>query len=476
MMSLSETLTALGARMLPAGPTGAAMQHRRYASVSTDSRTLERDALFVALRGERFDGHQFLDAVRGRGAAGALIDEQAAAAMAARTAGESVDLPLLVVGDTRRELGRLAAHWRARFNIPLVAVSGSNGKTTVKEMTAAILRAHYGSAATLATSGNLNNDIGLPLTLLRLRAQHACAVIEVGMNHPGETRELAAIARPTVALVNNAQREHQEFMAGVEEVAREHGALFQALPTGGTAVINADDAFAEYWRGLARSAGCRLRDFGTARGLDTAAAVRAQCRPRAFGSDIELVTPEGRVSFSVQVAGEHNARNAVAAAAAATAAGASLAAVAAGLSAFAPVKGRLERKAGQGGCVVIDDTYNANPDSVRAAIDALAQAAPGGRRVLALGDMGEVGAQGPAFHAEIGAYARHCGVAQLLAVGALCAHAVAAFGEGARHFDGVEDLAEALRGFDIAGNTVLIKGSRFMRMERAVRALTGENI
>jgi UDP-N-acetylmuramoyl-tripeptide--D-alanyl-D-alanine ligase len=473
MMSIADTVNALGARALPPLDTaaGRAFAARHFASVSTDSRTLDPDALFVALRGDKYDGHAFLEAVRARGAAAAMIDEQAAAALPAGVTA----MPCIVVDDTRRGLGRLAAHWRSRFALPLVAVSGSNGKTTVKEMIAAILRVQFGDAGTLATTGNLNNEIGLPLTLLRLAPQHGAAVIEVGMNHPGETRELAAIARPTVALVNNAQREHQEFMGSVEEVAREHGALFEALPQEGTAVINADDAHAGYWRGIAFERGCRIRDFGIASGLDTPAAVRARVEARAFGSDIELVTPEGRTRFALQAAGEHNARNAVAAAAAATAAGAGLDAVAAGLSQFVPVKGRLQLKAGQGGCQIIDDTYNANPDSVRAAIDVLARTAPGGQRVLALGDMGEVGSQGPAFHEEIGAYARDCGVAQLLAAGDLCRHAVQSFGEGARHFDGVEELAAALRKLDVAGATILVKGSRFMRMERAVRALTGEN-
>ncbi len=477
MMSLTETAIAIGARMLPPLDTaaGRALSGRRFASVSTDSRSFERNALFIALRGERFDGHAFLAAVNERGAAAAMIDERAAKELAAGAARVS-QLPMLVVDDTRRGLGRLAAHWRSRFSIPLVAVGGSNGKTTVKEMVAAILRAHHGAEATLATSGNLNNDIGLPLTLLRLAPRHASAVVEIGMNHPGETRELAMIAGSTVALVNNAQREHQEFMASVDEVAREHGALFEALPTDGVAVINADDAFADYWRQLALSVGRRsVRDFGIAAGLATRAAVRAQCELRAFGSDIELVTPEGRVQFNLQAAGRHNARNAVAAAAAATAAGASLDAVAQGLSGFAPVKGRLQKKAGLGGAVVIDDTYNANPDSVLAAIDVLAQVAPGGRRVLALGDMGEVGAQGPAFHAEIGRYAKAHGVAQLLASGELSRHVVAAFGRGAQHFERVEDLAEAARARDVAGTTLLVKGSRFMRMERVVRALTGED-
>jgi len=468
MMGTGEAARAIGAR---------STAEAGFVSVSTDSRTLEPGALFVALRGERFDGHDFLAAVRERGAAAAMVDEAGARAAGAVHGGA---LPAIVVDDTRRALGRLAACWRDRFDIPLVAVTGSNGKTTVKEMIAAVLQAHYGKEHTLATAGNLNNDIGLPLTLLRLREGHECAVIELGMNHPGETRELAAIASPTVALINNAQREHQEFMASVEEVAREHGAVFAALRPGGTAVINADDDHAEYWRGIVP--GDRdVRDFSIVR----RAAVTGRCQLSGFGSDIILDAPEGYVSFSLQVPGLHNVRNAVAAAAAATAAGASLQAVALGLSAFSAVNGRLQRKQGVKGAVVIDDTYNANPDSVRAAIDVLAGApsdAAGlagaaslsaGERVLILGDMGEVGDQGPAFHAEIGRYARERGITRLLLAGEATRHTAQAFGERAQHFARVEDLLPAAAACDAAGTTVLVKGSRFMRMERAVCVLTG---
>ncbi len=457
MMSTVEATRAINAKSVGARSTADA----RFLSVSTDSRSLEPGALFVALRGERFDGHDFLGAVRERGAAAVMIDEAGAKSP------EAAGLPAIVVGDTRRALGALAGCWRARFDIPLVAVAGSNGKTTVKEMIAAILAAHFGADAVLATAGNFNNDIGLPLTLLRLRETHAAAVIEVGMNHPGETRELAAITSPTVALVNNAQREHQEFMASVEDVAHEHGALFGALQPGGTAVINADDEYAEYWRGVVpgdRS----VRDFSINHRLSAAVTGRHQLT--GFGSDIILDTPEGDVSFSLQVPGLHNVRNAVAAAAAATAAGASLGAVARGLSTFNAVKGRLQRKQGRHGAVVIDDTYNANPDSVRAAIDVLAMV--DGPRVLVLGDMGEVGGQGPAFHAEIGRYAHERGVAGLLLIGSATRDAAAAFGEGARHFERIEDLLATVALCDRPGATVLVKGSRFMRMERVVSALT----
>ena len=469
--------TSEAARALGGGARSTA--EAAFSSVSTDSRSLEPGALFVALRGERFDGHAFLDAVRERGAAAAMVDEAGAALLGAASPAKGGALPAIVVGDTRRALGQLAAGWRGRFDIPLVAVTGSNGKTTVKEMIASVLKAQYGEERTLATAGNFNNDIGLPLTILRLRDTHDCAVIEIGMNHPGETRELAAIASPTVALINNAQREHQEFMASVEEVAHEHGAVFGALRPGGTAVINADDEHAEYWRGVVPG-DSEVRDFS----LTHRSAVTARHQLNGFGSDIILDTPEGDVSFTIQVAGLHNVRNAVAAAAAATAAGASLEAVALGLSVFSAVKGRLQKKRGLRGALVIDDTYNANPDSVRAAIDVLASTPTGaapplpggttsGERVLILGDMGEVGDQGPAFHAEIGRYARERGLTRLLLAGAATHHSAQAFGDGAQHFDRVEDLLPVAAACDAAGAAVLVKGSRFMRMERVVDLLTG---
>ena len=448
-MSLREASAAIGAKALGGDI--------RFSAVSTDSRTLARGALFVALRGERFDGHRFLDAARTRGAAAAMVDE------ASKSTAEGVRLPLLVVGDTRLGLGRLAAKWRACFDIPLVAVTGSNGKTTVKEMLATILRTHFGAAQVLATEGNLNNDIGLPLTLLNLREGHRAAVIELGMNHPGETASLAAIASPTVALVNNAQREHQEFMKGVAEVAREHAAVFDALRPDGVAVINADDEFAGYWRG--RLAGRRVRDFGIARPSQ----VSGRFEMAHFGSRIDLSAPEGETRIELHANGRHNVLNACAAAACALAAGADLDAVARGLGAFRPVDGRMRRLAARSGARLIDDSYNANPDSVRAAIDVLA--AEPGTKFLLLGDMGEVGEQAAEFHEEIGRYARERGVDRLYATGELCGAVVEAFGKGARHFETVEELIAAAQGEVVSDTVALVKGSRFMRMERVVQAL-----
>ncbi len=431
----------------------------RFVAVSSDTRTIAQGALFVALRGERFDGHDHLAAARSRGAVAAMVERGAPAA------GSDAPLPLLVVDDTRLGLGRLAAYWRGKFTLPLIAVTGSNGKTTVKEMIAAILSEHAGPERAYATPGNLNNDIGVPLTLLGLRAQHTCAVVELGMNHPGETAYLAGIARPTVALVNNAQREHQEFMHSVEDVAREHGTVFAALPADGVAVINADDSYAGYWRGL-----CAQRpvlDFG----IDRPAAVGGRYALRDFGSDIVLRLPQGEAPVSLQAAGVHNVRNALASAAAAAAAGVGLPAIARGLAAFRPLRGRLQKKEGRHGAVVLDDSYNANPDSVIAAIDVLARAA--GQKFLVLGDMGEVGAHGAAFHAEIGRHARARGIDRLFLIGASCTHTAAAFGAGARHYSDLDALLLELEPELARGVTVLVKGSRFMRMERVVQSLAG---
>jgi len=447
--------TALAARVMHGRSLGGVVPFLR---VTTDSRDLRPGDLFVALRGERFDGHDFVDAALAQGAAAALVADERVAGM--RGALIAVDDPLVA-------LGRLAAHWRAQFDIPLAVVVGSNGKTTVKEMTAAILREAFGADGVLATRGNYNNAIGLPLTLLRLSAAHRAAVVELGMNHRGETRELVAIARPTIAVVNNAQREHQEFMTSVAEVAAEHADAIAGLAPEGVAVLNADDASLPQWQHAARAAGARVVTFGFAPEAQVSASVRAD----GSGSMVALNTPIGHAHVALAVPGLHMARNALAAAAVAIAAGASIVAVKRGLSSFRPVAGRLVGARATSGAVVIDDTYNANPDSMRAAIDVLA--ATPGPRILVMGDMGEVGAQGPAYHREIGAYARERGIDRLFALGAMSAGAVDAFGGDATHFDDADALAGALLPHAGAGVTLLVKGSRFMRMERIVAALTG---
>ena len=448
MMRIHQT-----AEMLYASSVGADAQ---FIGVSTDSRSIGRGELFVALRGERHDGHAFIAAVAQAGAAGAIVD-----------AGFDISaapLPLIVVEDTQFALGRLAQHWRAQFSPTLIGIAGSNGKTTTKEMLASILRSAVGEQKVLATSGNLNNAIGLPLTLLRMRAEHRLCAIELGMNHKGEIAYLAQIARPTIALVTNAQREHLEFMGSVDEVAEENAAVFHSLPEEGIAVVNADDPRASAFRRATE--GRRVVDFA----LDRGASVTARYRLNHLTSEVRIACESGEAEATLAIPGLHNVMNALAAAACAHAAGIAPQAIAAGLGNFRPYSGRLQIRKTPEGATLIDDSYNANPDSVRAAIDVLA-AAPG-RTVLVLGDMGEVGDDGPDFHSEIGRYARERGVGHVYALGESTAHTVAAYGEGARHFATLEDLLKALEKVRESGSTILVKGSRFMRMERVVAALS----
>ena len=442
MMSLGEAASALGVR--------ADVPQVVFEGVSTDTRSVKRGELFVALRGERFDGHAFLDTAAKAGAAGAIVDQASKG---------PYPLPVLVAGDTKRALGDLARYWRSRFSPSLIGIAGSNGKTTVKEMVAAILRRHAGEAKVLATTGNLNNDIGVPIMLLRLRGTHTHCAIELGMNHKGEIAYLASLARPTVALVNNAQREHLEFMNSVEEVAEENASVYDALPADGVAVINADDGQAAHFR--ARAGKRRTIEFGLDRGQ-----VFATYSAGPLSSEIELKIASTTAKATLAIPGVHNVRNAIAAAASAHAAGVPLAVIAEGLTAFRPYTGRLQVKQTKNGATVIDDTYNANPDSVRAAIDVLASCP--GPTALVLGDMGEVGEQGPAFHREVGAYAVSKKISSLYAIGEATRHTVDAFGAGARHFASVEELVS-----NVQGRSILVKGSRFMRMERVVAALTG---
>lgn len=446
----------------------AAAQSHLIDSISTDSRAIESGSLFIALKGERFDAHQFLGVVSAAGASAALIEDEKACPN---------QLPAVCVADTRIGLGDFAAAWRQQFTLPLVVVTGSNGKTTVKEMIAAIFSAAVGKEATLVTPGNLNNDIGLPLTILRLREHHRLAVIELGMNHPGETAYLANIAKPTIALINNAQREHQEFMETVDAVAHEHADAIASLPADGVAVFPADTSFSAEWR--KKASGRRYIDFA----LNGPAAVSGMLLEDGA---LEIKTSDGIIHVRLSVLGEHNLRNALAATAVALAAKVDLEAIRFGLESFQAVSGRM--MANQlGTCLLIDDSYNANPDSVRAAIDALSQASQ--KTCLILGDMGEVGSKGPEFHYEVGAYAAERGIAHLWALGEQTQASVRGFNEfngrigssnAAIHFESIDALnAQAVTVADLFSEgasvsqpyAVLVKGSRFMRMERVVAAL-----
>jgi UDP-N-acetylmuramoyl-tripeptide--D-alanyl-D-alanine ligase len=435
----------------------------RCLRVHSDTRSVSPGDLFVALRGEHFDANTMLAEAKAAGAVAAVCTPGASGGFAQH------GLPCIEVADTLAALGQLARGWRAQFSLPLIAVTGSNGKTTVTQMVAAILRAASGEAA-FATQGNLNNAIGVPLTLLRLRAGHRHGVVELGMNHPGEIAELAAIAQASIALVNNAQREHLEFMETVEAVARENGAVIGALPAQGTVVVPANDAYTPLWLELA--AGRKVLQFG----LDAPHAdVRADEPRWADGAwQVRVHTPQGGFALRLRIAGRHNVQNALAATACALAAGVPLASIASGLAAFEPVKGRSRALALAAGLTLVDDSYNANPDSVAAAIAVLA-ALPG-PRLLVLGDMGEVGADGPRLHAEAGAQAKAAGIEHLLALGAQSAGAAAAFGEGARHCGTLEALVDAARALRPTLASVLVKGSRFMHMERVVDALQQEGV
>ncbi len=456
MMRLSEAAHAVGAEVRGSDVA--------FSSVSQDSRSLASGALFVALRGERFDGHQFLARAAQQGAVAALVDE--AAGLRIEDRGSRGGLPLLVVSDTRKALGLLGKYWRAKFQISLIALTGSSGKTTVKEMLALVLRdacaVEPPQSSVLATRGNLNNDIGVPLMLLELRPHHRYAVIEMGMNHAGEIAWLTSLARPDVALVINAGRAHLEGLGSKEAVARAKGEIFEGLTPDGVAVINADDRFAALWRELAGQH--RVVTFG----VDAPADIAATYALSGVASQIVMTTPLGTAPSALQVPGLHNVRNALAAAAAASALEIDPQVIAAGLARFAGVKGRLQTKRALHGATLIDDTYNANPDSVCAAISVLA-AAPG-VRLMVLGDMGELGATAPELHAEIGTFARAAGIDQLFTLGELSQQAARTFGTGARHFPRIEELLAEIENRLAPDVTMLIKGSRFMHMERVVQS------
>jgi len=422
--------------------------------VHTDTRSLQPGDLFVALKGEHFDAHEFLHQARADGAVAAIAQQGLAEAGFAG----------IEVADTRLALGQIAAGWRSQFSLPLIAVTGSNGKTTVTQMIAAILRSWKQEAA-FATEGNFNNDIGVPLTLLRLRALHQIGVIELGMNHPGEIAYLAGLVQPAVALVNNAQREHLEFMGTVDAVAEENGAVLASLSANAVAVFPADDAYTAVWR---RLAGARqVLTFS----LTGPADVTATAQWTAGGWHVGAQTPSGALEFALHIAGRHNVKNALAAVACAMAAGVPLAFIASGLSDFVPVKGRSRALTAQvqgRDLTLIDDTYNANPDSMQAAIQVLAELP--GPQLLVMGDMAEVGNQGPQLHEEAGRHARALGIGRLFTLGEQSRVASAAFGNG-RHFCSMAELIAALVIEMPQVASIVVKGSRFMKMERVVQAV-----
>ena len=427
----------------------AALLLQQQRAIQTDSRRLAAGSIFLALKGDHFDGHDYLEQIQMAGACAAIVD----------TIQPVPGLAQVALGNTRAALLQLGRAWRRQFAIPMIAVTGSNGKTTTKEMISAILASWLGEAHRLATIGNLNNELGVPLTLLRLRHEHQAAVIELGMNHPGEIAILAQTAEPTVALVNNAQREHQEFMVNVEAVARENAAVYASLLPEGIKVFPSADTFSQLWLELASERAC-LR-FG----LNSDSEVWASdIRADALGTSFIVHTPIGEGRVVLPVPGRHNLLNALAATACAVAAGVPMSAIEHGLAGFQAVAGRMQPHRLADGVMLIDDSYNANPDSVRAAIDVLASLpAP---RVLVLGDMGEVGDNGPAMHEEVGAYARECGIEHLLTLGLATRLSALAFGSQAVVCETNDQASNWIAQHLV--KSVLIKGSRFMRMEKIV--------
>lgn len=419
----------------------------RLSGFSIDTRTIEAGDLYIAIKGDRFDGHDYCHAAKEKGASALLVHRRV-----------DCDLPQMLVSDTRRALGLLAKMWAEQFQVPTVAVTGSNGKTTVKEMIAAILNQ---LGPVLATAGNFNNDIGVPLTLLRLREHHQYAVIEIGANHEGEVASLSRLVQPDVAVVNNVGAAHLEGFGSIEAVASAKSEIFQGLSSDGWAVINADDRFADVMHEAAAHA--HTREFGSSEDV----AVRL-----LEDNELKISTDAKTLSPRFSLLGRHNRLNAVAATAVAQCMDVQPVAIMAGLAQIQPVAGRLNRKAGINDAVLIDDTYNANPTSVKAAIDVLAQLI--GKRVLALGDLGELGADEINMHADLGAYAKSAGIDQLYTVGNLSAHAAQAFA-GAEHCQSQEDMVERLRAVMANNVTVLIKGSRGSRMESVLAPLVGPN-
>ena len=452
MMLLSEAANAINAKLVGADAM--------FSSVGADSRNILQGQLFVALKGDHFDGHSFANQAIVQGATGVLVADETC----------NVE-PALLVKDTYQGLGELAAYWRSKFAIPLAAITGSNGKTTVKEMLASILRATTNNPdQVLATVGNLNNHIGLPLTLLKLRTQHRYAVAEMGMNHSGEISYLSKIGKPTVALINNAGSAHLGELGSFEAIAQAKGEIFDGLAADGTAVINVDDSFASLWQDLVGER--KTITFGLKNKADVSASYQLQ----DSASLLDIATSLGSISARLPTPGLHNVMNALAATAAALAMGAPLAAITKGLEDYAGVKGRLQHLAGLNGAVVIDDSYNANPMSMKAAIDVLM--AKSGKKIIVLGDMGELGENEAELHAEIGVYARTAGADALFTLGNLSEGMTKAFNVNndarATHYLSVSALTADLIKKMQPDTTVLVKGSRFMAMERVVNEITNK--
>jgi UDP-N-acetylmuramoyl-tripeptide--D-alanyl-D-alanine ligase len=453
MMRMSQAARALNAELIGAD--------EMFTAVSKDTRDIVDGSLYVAIKGERFDGHEFVEQASAAGASGVLVSEL-----------QPVQLPQICVKDTRLALGELAAYWRQQFKGKLVGVTGSNGKTTVKEMTRSILEQAVGAEHVLSTAGNLNNDIGMPMTLLSLRQQHSFAVIEMGANHPGEIDYLTHIANPHVAVITNAGPAHLEGFGSIEKVASSKAEIYSGIVDGGTAVINADDTYAGYWQSVCKQLGDD-KHIITFSVLDESADIYADITQTNGKTAIQIKTPLGNAAVQLAVPGRHNVMNALAAAAVTVALGVSLDDITSGLNAFGGVSGRLATCFTSGGARIINDTYNANPQSLYAAMEVLA--AGEGDTWLVLGDMAELGDDKEALHRNAGEQARALGIKHLFATGDLARHAVESFGEDAQFFQDRQQLIEQLEQGISGDSVVLVKGSRSMGMEQIVNALVDEH-
>ncbi len=421
--------------------------------ISTDTRTIKGGELFLALKGPNFDGHNFINAAIEKGAVACLVQEH-------------VDADNIVLtADTHKALGLLAKAWRQKFHKPVFSITGSNGKTTVKEMIASIISQ---SQSVMATDGNLNNDIGVPLTLFRLNESYDAAVIEMGANHPGEIKYLTNITLPDIAIVTNVGSAHLEGFGSIENTAKAKSEIFQGLSKAGTAIINADDAFFELFKETA--APYNVISFGLNNTDENKADVTCQWQSDSEGSNLKVTTPKGDCKIKLKLLGSHNVTNALAAIAASIAAGISLQQIVSGLEKLKPVNGRLQIKAGLNDSCIIDDTYNANPTSLYAALNVLHEFS--GKRFLALGDMGELGGNEDELHVDAGTYAKERGVDSLYSLGKLAAKAAKEFGGNGFCYDKHEDMINALRNELAQDVTLLVKGSRSMHMENIVNALT----
>ncbi len=445
---LSEVAPALNATLLG--------DDVKFTGCNTDTRQITPGTIYVALRGENFDGHKFVSAAQENGASAVIVEQVVA----------DCNLPCLCVADTRKALGSLAKFWLERFKLPLVAITGSNGKTTTKEMLRAIFAQDSGENV-LANQGNFNNDIGVPLTLFNLNSKHQQAVIEMGANHAGEIDYLTQLASPNVATITQCAPAHLEGFKTIKGVALAKGEIFSNLQADGIAVINNDDDYAELWRDLA--APHTISTFAIKNPADVMA---TQIQLNTASSNFNLKTPNGDITIHLPLPGQHNIMNALAASACALASGCSLNTIKNGLETMQSVKGRLQLCKGINDSTIINDTYNANPTSLNAALMVLQQSnAP---RLLVLGDMNELGSQSVEFHQQAGKQAREFGVESLLTIGELSKNAADSFGEGAKHFEQHADLINYLKQGLPINATILVKGSRGMKMETIVNSLQEE--